>query len=321
MASEETQSEIYDSLSVSDWKKKTVLVDSSGVLQCSLHLYSEGPRRLVGELLSEERLDANRVAQIIRNAEPWEPLDECLLAMAFPLALLGNWKVARLFAKGAVAEGRRASSAGLHQSLFFLCVCERMTRRSNWNLEASLQHIAEARRLRSEQVGKEDPRYVKEHATIFQVALAGERNEARRGKRASTDPEKAVEVERLLRLALELTEDDLTLRLLIHNGLCYLFLTDGWPERATAATSELRELLRLLSIRFRVANDWPANVLDTVGWGCFKLWRKGVALKTPSECALLLEIALGKRHLSRDDRDRVARHLAFVQQGMASAPE
>lgn len=298
-------------------RTKAVVVDRSGVLQCTIQLEAPGPRRLLDEVLHADSAFEleNVLAEFRALREDDIPLDELLLAMAFPLAVLGQWEVARMFAQGAVAEGRRRHSGLLHESLFFAAVCLRQTRRKKADLPTGLRNVREAGRLKRLVRGDpqyEDPRFLREEAALLQAARADERR-ARRSTGADLGPFPLDAVANLLLRTIELATSDSALRVLAWNGLVYLFLTEDWPRYRDDMHRALTSLSDELAKIFRSHEQWPANVLDTVAWATFENCGRHPDEPTKRWCEELLGLALDKRQFGPPDRERVRRHLDEVR--------
>ena len=312
---DQARRELLRRLKLEERDTKAVVVDRSAILQCTVQLVSPGPRRLLERVLSTPSPTLDEVMTLLRGIDREVPLDETLLAMALPLALLGQWEVARMFARGAVSEGRRQESSVLHESLFFLAVCLRHTRAKPGDLDEALQVLQESERRKRDLKGDEkysDPRFLKERATLLQAKRADARRAEKVGS-SSPSVGAATTVERLLRRARALAKDDAVLRLLATNGLVYLLLTENWPEHRRKVEKEFARLESQLRQMFPAEENWPSNVLDTVGWAIFKLANRRPVERERRRCERLLELAIAKEQFGNRDTQRVRAHLDEVK--------
>ncbi|MEO1365801.1 MAG: hypothetical protein AAFX50_01405 [Acidobacteriota bacterium] len=243
---------------------------------------------------------------------------ERLLAMAYTLGLLGRWQLAEKYAKAALDEAAAEDDApGAHEGHFFLAVCARKHQRSRRRIDAGIARLGVARAEKRRHLADpdyEDPRYLKEEATLLQV----ERSLLRFQKDAEAPAarQKAVaRIEGLLRRAIERAQKDRYLLAQCYNGLCYLYLTEG--ERYRDAALEYRTRLEeTLTDLLPDASTWPANCIDTLCWSSF-VASAGTASDSELEhWADSLEDAARRPLIAREDKQRIKRHARLIRKAL-----
>ncbi|MEM1178083.1 MAG: hypothetical protein AAGM22_07060 [Acidobacteriota bacterium] len=242
---------------------------------------------------------------------------ERLLAMAYTLGLLGRWQLAENYAKAALDEAAAEGHTSPHEGHFLLAVCARKSRRSRQRIDAGVARLAIALDEKRRHLGDpsyEDPRYLKEEATLLQVERSLLR--FRRHDESADEQAKAVgRIESLLLRAAEKARDDRYLLAQCYNGLCYLYLTEG--ERYVEAMREYRSRLETtLRDLLHDATAWPANCIDTLCWSAFCDRGEGASADELERWARQLETLTQRPLLAREDRERVERHAHRIRRSL-----
>ncbi|MEO1087093.1 MAG: hypothetical protein AAFY88_22890, partial [Acidobacteriota bacterium] len=210
---------------------KTVFSPSTAdSIQYTIQFSSPNLRRALRRVDDRWLVRFDQLRSVLLEGLAEDDAYERLLAMAYTLGLLGRWQLAEKYAKAALDEAAAEEDApGAHEGHFFLAVCARKYQRSRQRVDAGIARLGVALAEKRRHLGEpdyEDPRYLKEEATLLQV----ERSLLRFHKDAEA-PEAAdravARIEGLLLRAIERAQNDRYLLAQCYNGLCYLYLTEG----------------------------------------------------------------------------------------------
>ncbi len=291
------------------YEDKCVLRTSLQAFPYSFQLYSDDAAELIGVLSSLEEFGWEDALRFFRDRFSEEPDYERLLVMAYVLGTLNKWSLAELYCERALDIASEESSLSPHEGYFFLAICQRKWRPSVPRYKRALEFLdralEEKRGWKASQT-YEDPRYLKEKGTqilMLHVEL-GDHIDV-------TVPPASVGLE-LLAKALQLSTDDVLLKLQIINNRLFYHIETGIRDDLEALETDFNLLLRLQQECEESESYWPAFVLDTLAWAQLILY--GADTEEEREVIMRrLRLAEQSKEITRKERQSIRRHLHRFQ--------